>query len=84
MALSGRPTDVSPRPPAAQSRSALVLWGWGRLLLGVVQMALAGLAIFLLISEGLTRKTWVIIIAGCIAVVTSRVLFRGRRGPGTQ
>lgn len=68
-------------PRNLPQHSALGLWGWGRLVLGVMQMLLAGASVYLLVTEGLTGRTWVIIVSGAVAVVLSRFLFRGRRGP---
>lgn len=57
------------------------VWGWLRLILGVGQMTLAIATVGLLFLIGLHALTWIFLAITTILTITSRVLYRGRKGP---
>ena len=57
------------------------VWGWLRLILGVGQMTLAIATVGLLFLVGLHALTWTFLAITTILTITSRVLYRGRKGP---
>ena len=58
-----------------------LVWGWGRLYLGWVQMSLAGLGLVLLILTGPKPATLVIAGLATTATIVSRILYRGQKTP---
>ena len=57
------------------------LWGRLRLWLGLAQISLAGAALVLFLTSGLTPATWMLFIAATAATIASRTLYAGRKGP---
>jgi len=65
-------------------RREQLIWGWMRLLIGFLQISLAGLTFGVLLTLGVTSLTvWLAVLATVIAVV-SRLIYRGRKGPVTS
>ena len=66
------------------SRSAArqkIVWGWLRVALGIGQMTLAIAMGGLLLLMGFHYITWIFFAITMILMITSRLLYHGRKGP---
>ena len=59
-------------------------WGWLRLFLAILQLSLAPMALGSLIMVGLRPVTWILIFGATMAMVVSRLLYRGRSDPHVE
>lgn len=57
------------------------VWGRLRFLLGLAQIALAGLSIGALVTVGLKPITWIFVISATALTFTSRLIYKGRPTP---
>lgn len=57
------------------------VWGRLRFLLGLAQIALAGLSVGALVAVGLQPITWIFVISATVLTLTSRLIYKGRRTP---
>lgn len=58
------------------------VWGWLRMILGILQLTLAPLALLVLFKQGIEDElTWVLVILTTLITGISRLLYNGRRTP---
>ena len=62
----------------------LLLWGWLRMLLGVLQMSCSVAAVWAIFQIGFEPLTWELIFVAAGASIVSRLLFRGRKDPQVE
>ena len=65
-----------------QASNNRMVWGWARLVLGLLQIGLSIAAAIQLVQMGLEATTWFLIVGATAATCVSRLLYRGRPGPG--
>lgn len=59
-----------------------LIWGWLRMILGALQLALAPLALILVFTLGIyDRRTWMLVILTTLITGISRLLYGGRTDP---
>ena len=62
----------------SESARQKLVGGWLRILLGIVQMTLAGATVLLWLVDGSKRLVWTLAGAALIAVLISRLLYRSQ------
>jgi hypothetical protein len=56
----------------------MLIWGWLRLALSLIQTSSSVAAILLLIYRGFVPVTWLFILTASLATLSSRLLYKGR------
>jgi apolipoprotein N-acyltransferase len=64
-----------------EQRQHKIIRGWPRLFLACVHMSLAAAGFALLLTVGLTRFTYAVLVGATAATVLSRLLYNGRLDP---